>query len=35
MECSGPVDVQSVLDFTAAHRNHGGEDECAPGGYVP
>src|SRR5262245_39258753 len=24
MECGGIVDTQSVLDFTAAHRNHGG-----------
>jgi hypothetical protein len=33
MECTGIVDVQSVLDFTAQHRNHGGEDICAQGAF--
>jgi hypothetical protein len=33
MECTGVVDVQSVLDFTAQHRNHGGEDICAQGAF--
>jgi hypothetical protein len=31
MECDGVVDVQSILDFTAVHRNHGGEDNCGDG----
>lgn len=33
MECSGVVDVQSILDFTAEHRGHGGEDLCGQGAY--
>jgi hypothetical protein len=33
MECTGVVDVQSVLDSTAQHRNHGGEDICAQGAF--
>jgi hypothetical protein len=33
MECTGVVDVQSILDFTAEHRGHGGEDLCGQGAY--
>jgi hypothetical protein len=33
MECGGIVDTQSILDLTAEHRDHGGEDDCAQGAY--
>jgi uncharacterized protein DUF3105 len=33
MECGGIVDVQSILDFTAVHRNHAPEDLCTEGAY--